>query len=131
MRKFFKLSCFGLFVAIIFTFAACGGSKYDERVKYDEAALQEFIDTFDKKYPFGDDKILVTLTDEAREHIDEYTVEDFSQINPASIKKLLDFMIVITLTETGRENVLRAVYILNLRTDVESASPNYIDHGCV
>lgn len=129
MKKLLNILCFVLPVTMIFVFAACGGSQFDERVEYDESMLEEFIENYDKTLEFTDDIVVVVLTDEASEHIDDYTVKDFSQINPAEIKKVGRNFIFITLTETGRENVLRAVYILGLRSDVKLAEPNLISQG--
>ena len=124
MKKLLKFLCFGLLVSMVFSFAACGGDNLDEHVKYDQSKLSEFIENYDKTREFSDDLVIVALTDDASKHLNEYSVKSFSQVRPASIEKVGKNFIYITLSKTGRENVLRAVYILGLRSDVKLAEPN-------
>lgn len=126
MKKLLKILCFGLLVSMLFSFAACGGDYLDERVKYDRSKLSEFIKNYDKTSEFSDDLVIVVLTDDASKQLNEYTVKSFSQVRPASIEKVGKNFIYITISKTGRENVLRAVYILRLRSDVELAEPNFV-----
>ena len=126
MKKLLKILWCGLFVALLFAFTACTNQKSDGIVEYDEDGLKEFVENYDKTTEFTDDLVIVVLTDEASLRIDEYTVDDFLQINPASIEKIGTKFIFITLSETGREQVLRAVYILKLRSDIKSAEPDFI-----
>ena len=126
MKKLLKILCFGLLVSMIFSFAACGGDHLDERVKYDRLKLSEFIRNYDNTIEFSDDLVIVALTDDASKNLNEYTVKSFSQVKPASIRKVGKNFIFITLSKTGRKNVLRAVYILRLRSDVKLAEPNKV-----
>ena len=136
MKKLLKVLWCGLFVAMLFSFTACTNQKSDEIVdnddkteegfvKYDEDELMEFVENYDKNLEFTDELVIVVLTDEARLRIDEYTVDDFRQINPAHIEKVGKNFIFITLSEPGREQVLRAVYILKLRSDIKIAAPDF------
>lgn len=86
--------------------------------------MSEFIANYDDAYRLYDGIIIIVLTSEATYDIDEYTPDDFSQIDVVSIKKIGKQILSIEVSDTSRENILRAVYILNLRSDIESAEPN-------
>lgn len=107
---------------------------------------------------FDDNKVLIYLTEEATNAtvFEDYTVEDFPEINAESIREITDTLTAtirqhlredptgstipdywknykrcfsITLKEKSKENVLRVVNLLRQRDDIKSASPNYCDKG--
>ena len=133
MKKISKLiTTLILCFAFVCIFAGCVDntpsgdtlSPYDEIVKYDEKEMSEFIANYDDAYKLYNGIILIVLTSKATYDIDEYTPDDFSQIDAVSVKKIGKQILSIEVSDTSRENILRAVYILNLRSDIESAEPN-------
>ena len=116
-----------LCISFVLVFASCtndDSSPYNQVVKYDKGAMAEFIKNYNDSNMVCDGKILIVLTDEATAHIDEYTVDDFSQIAPISVKKIGKQILTVTIAEKDKESILRAVYIVSLRSDVMSAEPN-------
>lgn len=96
MKK--RLLCLGLLLAMVFSFGACG-SQEDNSAKnpapenpiFDEQAIEEFIENFDRQNSEFDDKtVLVLLTEKASfEHIfHDYTAEDFPLIGAVSVSSL-------------------------------------------
>ncbi|GEM_PF-5860093 len=97
------------------------------------------------------DHVLVTLTSEATRQLIEYTPDDFSEIDCASVKDLtstwteryrkmltvtdvipdeisLDYtrVLCLELTEPGYDNVMKAIEILQSRDDIALAEPDLI-----
>lgn len=130
MNKLLKdVLIFSLCIIFACAFAGCTNdtkSPYDEYVSYDETAVADFIENFDKDAKLiNDGKIIVSVTEEARQHIKEYTVNDFSQVNAVSLEILSSVgMLFVTISETDSNSMLRATYILRLRSDVKYANPN-------
>lgn len=106
-----------------------GAFDNSSRVEFKFSSLEEYTKYYKDREISDDGKIIVALTDAAGEHIEDYTAEDFSEINAVSIEILSSIrFIFVTIPETDRDSVLRASYILHLRSDVIVAEPNLIHY---
>ena len=120
MRKKFIAALF-LMICIIMTFSACGenaDNTNDNQTGYTPPNYERI---------FSDDCVIAILTDEARVNYKNYTAESFADIDADSIEIYFDNIIFITLKNPGKENVLRAVDILNARPDIKEATPEYLE----
>ena len=88
-----------LFVACIFTFAACDNQE-NKNDYLDgnlcggpplyESTIDEFIENFDRHSPFVDNQVLIILTEEVsfKNIFHDYTAEDFLQIGAIDVHEL-------------------------------------------
>ncbi len=120
-----------IFAILLFTiFSAPFGCSQGDKELYDKTPGETHEGNIledENGLMFSDDSVIAVLTDEASVNIDKYSVADFSDIGAAEIETYFDNIIVITLAEPGKENVLNAVKTLEHRTDVIDVNLNYID----
>lgn len=142
---------FGLMLSIALTFmfsanlmhaSAMGMEERSEKKTYCEATLED---------DFSDDKVIIVLNKEATRKFITYKPKDFSEVNCIAIDDLTKFtvgwvqkqiygekteekmlvniekfrrILSLELKDKSKENVLKAVKVLEKRGDVISANPN-------
>lgn len=126
----------------VFVVVACDQSGLQDPVSESQsfvAASSVEVGSSGKEYgwpnaDFSDNRVLIVLTDEAslafKRGEREYTAESFPEIDAAEVEHLTASMnvtiLLITLSENGKENVLEAVEALKSREDVKVAEPDYL-----
>ena len=98
--------------------------------------------TFDKE--FSDNEIIVVLSHSISISGKHYSVNDFAEIDCSCVDDLtyglfesgksneekFNRILMLTIKNVGKENVLEAIKILEKRKDILSAEPNYIESFC-
>ncbi|MBQ7355585.1 MAG: hypothetical protein IJW62_08715, partial [Clostridia bacterium] len=83
---------------------------------------------------FTENNIIIMVFPEY--NFESYTAEDFAEIGCVEIKELtrnvkpdiINRIILLTLDKDSKQNVLDCIQILQQRTDIYSAEPNFIEH---
>ena len=108
-----RISVILVLLVAVFAMAGCGNRSNNN----------------EPRYPFSYSYVRVTLTDVASAREAEWTVDDFNELDFVSLVGIfmtgerLNFS--LRLAESGRDNVLHAVQLLNLRDEVYMARVIY------
>lgn len=154
-RKRISLVAFvmAISLAILLTLFMPKGIAFAQAADHGFSAESKIYTRATLKDDFTDDKVIIVLNREITRRFKEYSAEDFSEIdcvavydltsatvqwtereiakrNSASEKMLVDIdsfrrILSLELREKSKENVLSAIRLLEARSDIISAEPNY------
>ena len=100
----------------------------------DEKDPEKFYCLATLENEFTEDDIIIMVFPEY--NFESYTVEDFAEIGCVEIRDLtrnvkpgiINRIVLLTLDEKSKQNVLDCIQVLQQRVDIYSAEPNYIEH---
>ncbi len=123
----------GLIISILCTWIGIVPSMAQENK---EETIERFHCTATLDQEFTDNEIVIMVMPDY--NFTPYTQNDFSEIGCVEIRELtrdveeniVNRIILLTLSTHSKQNVLNAIASLELRDDIYSAEPNYIERIC-
>ena len=116
---------------LIFSFCLCSDAFIATAIEINEDGKPVCVATIDDSFSLNE-IILVIMPNYASKN---YTTSDFSDVNCTNIEELIwnnanssyNRVIKLTIQSSSKSDVIAAIRVLEQRTDIYSADPNYFD----